>query len=116
MVNVRRANGSRRDKVRARVLREETHCHLCGGIVNKQLPHGLPASPEVDEVTPVAYGGSPFDRANCRLAHRWCNRRRWHRPVEPARAELMASPPRFTAAGQRLTTALRPTTSRDWFE
>lgn len=61
-VNPRRANGSLRDKVRARVLREETHCWLCGAPVDKTLPHGLPASPEVDEIVPVSKGGSPFDR------------------------------------------------------
>jgi len=88
--NPRRANGSKRDKVRARVLREESTCHLCGQWVDVRLPHGLPGSPEVDELTPVTYGGSPFNRTNCRLAHRYCNRLRWHRPVEPARAELMA--------------------------
>lgn len=114
MSNPRRANGSKRDKVRARVLREESTCHLCGQWVDVRLPHGLPGSPEVDEVIPVTYGGSPFDRRNCRLAHRYCNRLRWHRPVEPARAELMADPPRFNAAGQRVTTTLTPTTSRDW--
>ena len=57
MSNPRRANGSKRDKVRARVLREENTCHLCGQWVDVRLPHGLPGSPEVDEVIPVELAG-----------------------------------------------------------
>ena len=114
MSNPRRANGSKRDKVRARVLREESTCHLCGQWVDVRLPHGLPGSPEVDELTPVTYGGSPFDRANCALSHRYCNRLCWHGPIHLARARLKADQPRFDAAGQRVTTTLEPTTSRDW--
>lgn len=74
--NPRRANGYRRDQVRRRVLAEEDTCWLCGGPVDKTLPHGLPGSPELDEVVPVSLGGSPFDRRNVRLAHRRCNQRR----------------------------------------
>ena len=114
MSNPRRANGSKRDKVRARVLREENTCHLCGQWVDVRLPHGLPGSPEVDELIPVTFGGSPFDRANCALSHRYCNRLRWHGPIHLARARLKADQPRFNAAGQRVTTTLEPTTSRDW--
>ena len=31
-------------------MREESTCHLCGQWVDVRLPHGLPGSPEVDEV------------------------------------------------------------------
>ena len=71
MGNPRRANGHRRDKVRARVLREEDDCWLCGKPVDKTLPPFLHGSPEVDEIVPVSLGGDPLARANCRLAHRW---------------------------------------------
>ena len=74
--NPRRANGHRRDQVRARVLREETDCWLCGQPVDVTLPPFLPDSPEVDEVVPVSLGGDPLDRNNCRLSHRLCNVRR----------------------------------------
>jgi len=74
--NPRRANGHRRNLLRARVLREETHCWLCGGEVDRTLPPHLSGSPEVDEVIPVSLGGDPLDRSNCRLAHRLCNIRR----------------------------------------
>ncbi|MEU5838551.1 HNH endonuclease [Streptomyces diacarni] len=76
MTNPRRTNGTLRNKIRARVLREETHCWLCGQPVDVKMPHGMPDSPEVDEITPVSKGGSPYDRKNCRLAHRLCNQRR----------------------------------------
>lgn len=119
MPNPRRTNGSRRNKLRARILREETTCHLCGQTVDKTLPRGRPASPEIDELQPVSLGGSPYDRANCRLAHRWCNRRRWHRPYQPIRRELHANPPAFTPAGDLAAEPRRrdlvAVTSRDWW-
>jgi 5-methylcytosine-specific restriction endonuclease McrA len=81
--NPRRANGHRRDKVRRRVLAEEDICWLCNEPVDKTLPPYLPGSPEVDEVVPVSLGGSPFDRANCRLSHRLCNVRRGNGTRQP---------------------------------
>lgn len=74
--NPRRTNGSLRTKLRKRVLREETHCGICGEPVDVSLPHGYPQSPEVDEIIPVSKGGDPYDRKNCRLTHRLCNQRR----------------------------------------
>ena len=74
--NPRRANGHRRDQVRRRVLAEEDVCWLCGQHVDKTLHHLHPLAPEVDEILPVSLGGSPFERANCRLSHRLCNSRR----------------------------------------
>jgi 5-methylcytosine-specific restriction endonuclease McrA len=62
--------------LRRRVLAEEDVCGICGEPVDKSLPHGLPGSPEVDEIIPVSKGGSPFERANTRLVHRLCNQRR----------------------------------------
>ncbi|WP_367400657.1 HNH endonuclease [Arthrobacter sp. PsM3] len=79
MSNPRRANSSLRNKLRARVIREETHCWLCSLPVDKTLPHGQPGSPEIDEVIPVSKGGSPYERSNCRLAHRLCNQKRGNR-------------------------------------
>ena len=88
--NVRVANGHRRRKLRAQVLAEEDICGVCRRPVDKDLPHGLPDSPEVDEIIPVSRGGSPYDRTNCRLVHRLCNQRRGNgmrhqrRPVVPS--------------------------------
>lgn len=74
--NPRYANGHKRRKVRARVLAEEDDCGICGLPVDKDLPAGLPGSPEVDEIQCVSKGGSPYLRQNCRLTHRLCNQRR----------------------------------------
>lgn len=114
MSNPRRANGSRRDKLVRRVRREESVCHLCDQAVDVRLPHGRPGSPEVDEVVPVAYGGDPLDRANCRLAHRYCNRLRSHGPIALARVKLAESPPRFAVDGTLVDAEARPVTSRRW--
>lgn len=114
MTNIRRSNGTKRDAVRRRVLREEDTCHLCGRWVDVTLPKGLHASPEVDEIIPVSFGGSPFVRSNCRLAHRWCNRKRWTGPVAPWRIELHANPPQFGPDGMVTTTVLRAKNSRVW--
>lgn len=84
-VNPRRTNGTLRNKLRARVLKEETHCHLCLELVDKTLSHGQPGSPEIDEIIPVSKGGSPYDRANCRLSHRLCNQRRGNNPLDHGR-------------------------------
>lgn len=115
--NPRTANGSRRRKVRAQVLAEETLCAIppdeggCGGLpVDKTLTvewgkHGVkckgdgcpgcsphPMRAEVDEIVPVAAGGSPYERSNCRLSHRRCNRKRADvlrsRKPEPMPVEL----------------------------
>lgn len=72
--NPRNANGHRRRQLRARVLREETHCGICGEHVDKTLPTPDPFSAEIDEITPIKHGGDPLDRNNCQLAHRICNR------------------------------------------
>lgn len=87
--NPRRTNGHRRNIIRARVLAEENDCWLCGDPVDTTLPPGLPASPEVDEIVPVSLGGNPYDRANCRLAHRLCNQRRGN----GTRTKKHAAPP-----------------------
>lgn len=74
--NPRRANSYRRNKVRQQVLDEEDLCWLCGDPVDKTLPAGHPFSAEIDEVIPVSLGGNPYDRTNCRLAHRLHNQQR----------------------------------------
>ena len=97
MTNPRRTNSTRRNKLRARVLREETICWLCGEAVNTSLQAGLPQSPEVDELLPVSLGGDPYDRSNVRLAHRLCNQKRSNKlpkeAIEAAKARLSAQKP-----------------------
>lgn len=82
--NPRRANGSRRDSIRARWRAIGAPCWICGhpidyslGMVTvngKRRPH--PMSFVVDEVVPVKYGGDPLDFDNTRPAHYVCNARR----------------------------------------
>jgi 5-methylcytosine-specific restriction endonuclease McrA len=69
-------NGARYRALRARVLAEEDHCHICGRPVDKTLRTPHPLSPEVDHIEPFATGGHPTDRANCALSHRICNQRK----------------------------------------
>lgn len=83
MANPRRANGHRRDQLVARVYREENDCGICGKPVDKHLPYIDPTTGKphlwaktVDEIVAVSLGGDPFDRRNCRLAHRQCNIKR----------------------------------------
>lgn len=95
--NIRTANGHRRRQLRAQVIAEEDHCGICGRPVDKELPHGTPGSPEVDEILPVSRGGSPYDRSNCRLVHRLCNQKRGN-GVRHGQRRL--SPP-FTAPGHQ---------------
>lgn len=90
--NPRRANGHRRNQVRAQVLREEHDCWLCGLPVDKELPPHLDGSPEVDEIVPIALGGNPIDRSNCRLAHRLCNVRRGQQTKKQLRARQKLTP------------------------
>lgn len=105
MSNPRRSNGHRRNKLRQRVLAEETHCWICGHPVDVTLGPGLDASPEVDELIPVSRGGNPLDRDNTRLTHRACNRGRSNRlPGE-----------KLTPAERQRIAARQPLkTSQDW--
>lgn len=91
MKNPRRTNGTRRNKLRARVLAAYTTCHICGQPVDKTLPAGNPWSAEVDELIPVSRGGSPYDFSNVALAHRICNELRGNHSSSWARAHLNQS-------------------------
>lgn len=69
-------------KLRLQVLAEESSCWLCELPVDQSLKHPDPGSPEADHVVPIEAGGARHDRANLRLAHQTCNRRR-RRPKSP---------------------------------
>lgn len=74
-------NGSRRAKLRARVLQAYDRCAICGLPVDGGVRTPHPLSAEVDEVVPVSKGGSPLDFRNLQLAHRCCNQWRGNRSM-----------------------------------
>ena len=75
-VDPRKINSSLRATLRKRVLATYDTCALCGREVDKTLPYLDPLAPEVDEIIPVARGGSPYDWDNLQLVHRVCNQRK----------------------------------------
>lgn len=81
-------NGHRRRQLVKRVKAEETHCALCGEPVDPTLHYLDPRSGVVDEDLPRARGGSPYERSNCHLMHRECNRWKSTMTLAEARAKL----------------------------
>ena len=87
--NPRRANGTRRDRLRARVRSLGLPCALCGKPIDYSLsfvvdertgrkrPH--PMSYALDEIVPVSMGGSPFDLDNVQPTHWVCNAKKGNR-------------------------------------
>ena len=65
-----------RASLRKRVFAMQDHCRICGKEVDKTLPAGHPLAPELDEIIPIARGGSPYDIDNLQLTHRICNERK----------------------------------------
>lgn len=109
MGNPRNANGHRRRELTGRLLATGAQCawpecpwpgdHL-GSALRQQIKQARPSDywlderyPVVDEVIPIAFGGSPTSRANTRLLHRWCNSRRGagREPATPT-PPIIASP------------------------
>jgi len=66
-------------EVCARVYTEETHCWLCGDLVDPTLPARHPRARSADHLVQLQHGGHPTRRANLRLAHVGCNAARGNR-------------------------------------
>lgn len=62
------------EKARARILKTEGVCGICGKPVDFSYKYPHPLSPTVDHIIPVSKGGHPSDMDNLQLAHRCCNR------------------------------------------
>ena len=104
--NPRRANGYRRDKLRARWKAIGAPCALCGKPIDYTLgmvtdpvtgtrkPH--PMSYVLDEIVPVSLGGDPFSFENTRPAHWICNARRGDgrrgKPLPPSYDDPLPQP------------------------
>lgn len=116
-------NGHRRRELTRRVKQEEHACALCLQPVDKKLnyladKHGPrcisadcsgcvpdPMRGEVDEDLPRSRGGSPYDRKNCHLMHRKCNKWKLQMTLAEARAKY---------ALHGATTAEKPVPSQIW--
>lgn len=85
--NPRRVSG--RDALRRRVRSLGMPCRVCGLPIDYSLPPGDPLCYELDEIVPVAKGGSPNDMANAAPAHRCCNA--WKSDRMPAEVERIRS-------------------------
>ena len=98
--NPRYSNGSRRRKIRSRLLAYASAnglpCAICGRPIDYTLSWWVdpadgkrkrhPLSFEVDEIVPVSKGGSPYEWENVRPAHRRCNQRRGNGDPPPTKA------------------------------
>ena len=69
-------------KMRARLRRTKPACHICGEVIDYDLPYSDPMSFVVDHVTPITKGGEDHP-SNMRAAHRECNSKKRARIVAP---------------------------------
>lgn len=65
-----------RKDLRAKVFAASDVCAICKRPVDKTLPWNDPLAPELDEIIPIARGGSAYDIDNLQLVHRICNQRK----------------------------------------
>lgn len=72
----RKRHAALRSALRSKLLATCDVCAICGRPIDKTLPAGTPMSAEVDEIIPVARGGSPYDFDNLQLVHKICNQRK----------------------------------------
>ena len=63
-------------------------CYLCDEIIDCDIPHGLPGSPEIDHKIPEKLGG-PSIISNLFLTHKRCNNQKLDRPFEVVRREIV---------------------------
>ena len=98
----RKTNGHRWRQLEARVLAEESHCALCGELVDKTLDRKThPRAAAIDHDWPIDRGGPEYDRQNLALLHRACNRWKSTMTLAEARAKrdgIVAPEPTITAS------------------
>lgn len=88
----------------------EDTCFICNGFVDVNEPRFVkvdgkfivdprtgkrkvnPLSPQIEHVIPIARGGNPLDRKNCRLAHAICNNRKGDKLMHELDASLIQNP------------------------
>ena len=88
----RKANPALRRALREKVFAQSDVCGICGRPVDKTLPAYHPLAPELDEIIPVARGGSPYDLDNLQLVHRECNIRKGAKMVGDVDVKKIENP------------------------
>lgn len=75
------------EAARAKILKTQTICGICGKPVDLSLKYPHPLSPTIDHIIPVSKGGHPSDISNLQLAHRCCNRAKSDKLIESVLSE-----------------------------
>jgi len=65
------------------ILATQTICGICGKPVDKSLKYPDPMSPTVDHIIPLNKNGDPTSLDNLQLAHRYCNRLKSDKILQP---------------------------------
>ena len=131
--NPRRTNSSRRNALRTRMLASGEPCWICELSLDRDKPNLDPEQPVLDELVPVAMGGSPYRGDNVRGAHRCCNNWRKTKSIETVqmiKAAIMRggqawhSPQQFVILAKAAEVAIKkqaaigayspPRSSTDW--
>lgn len=81
-----------RNDLRRKVFATQDTCGICGRPVDKTLPAGHPLAPELDEIIPVARGGSPYDFDNLQLTHRICNQKKGSKMIGDVDVKKVENP------------------------
>ena len=72
----RKRDAPLRAALRRKVFACSDVCAICHRPVDKTLPWTDPLAPELDEIVPIARGGSAYDIDNLQMVHRICNQRK----------------------------------------
>lgn len=86
----RRPQGNEWKELRRSVIDAETHCGICGEVVDKSLTGIHKLGPTVDHIIPLEFGGDYYDRDNLRLAHFGCNARQGQKQLKQRYLALTA--------------------------
>lgn len=71
---------------RARLLRDNDTCHLCGGWINPNHKYPHPMSGTADHITPISKGG--HNLGDLAAAHWICNTKRGNKPIQRGTTSL----------------------------
>lgn len=64
------------DSNKAKLLKTQDICGICGKPIDKNIKYPDPMSATVDHIIPISKGGHPSDINNLQLAHFCCNRQK----------------------------------------